>query len=42
MEDRRGSLENVAELIEKNLTLLGATAVEDKIQQGVPETIEDL
>ena len=28
--------------IEKGLTLLGATAVEDKLQQGVPETITAL
>ena len=28
--------------IEKGLTLLGATAVEDKLQDGVPETIVSL
>ena len=31
-----------AEKIEKDLFLLGATAVEDKLQQGVPETIQIL
>ena len=29
-------------LIEKNLTVLGVTGVEDKLQDGVPETIKDL
>nr|KAG5693727.1 hypothetical protein BaRGS_002110 [Batillaria attramentaria] len=32
-------LEEAAELIERNLVLLGATAIEDKLQDGVPETI---
>jgi magnesium-transporting ATPase (P-type) len=32
----------LAEEIEKNLYLLGATAVEDKLQDQVPETIKDL
>ena len=31
-----------AELIETDLTLLGATAIEDKLQVGVPETIAKL
>lgn len=31
-----------AEKIEKNLILLGATAIEDKLQEGVPDTIETL
>jgi P-type E1-E2 ATPase len=26
----------------QNLTLLGATAIEDKLQEGVPETIANL
>lgn len=34
--------DEIAEKWEKNLTLLGATAVEDKLQVGVPETIHDL
>ncbi|XP_053112910.1 phospholipid-transporting ATPase VD isoform X2 [Hemicordylus capensis] len=28
--------------LEKNLTLLGATGIEDRLQEGVPETIEKL
>jgi len=28
--------------IEQGLTLLGATAIEDKLQDGVPETIANL
>jgi len=31
-----------AERIEKNLILLGATGIEDKLQEGVPETIAQL
>lgn len=33
--DREEAVENVAEKIEKDLILLGATAVEDKLQKGV-------
>ena len=32
----------VASKIEQDLTLLGATAIEDKLQDGVPECIEQL
>lgn len=32
----------VAELIEKDLTLIGCTAIEDKLQEGVPACIETL
>ncbi|KAL0296942.1 UNVERIFIED_CONTAM: Phospholipid-transporting ATPase 3 [Sesamum radiatum] len=32
----------VAELIEKDLILIGATAIEDKLQEGVPACIETL
>jgi magnesium-transporting ATPase (P-type) len=35
-------LEKAAELIEKELILLGATAIEDKLQIGVPDTIFNL
>ena len=35
-------LELAYEEIEKNLFLLGATGIEDKLQEGVPETIDDL
>ena len=31
-----------AEAIEMNLTLLGATAVEDRLQEGVPQAISTL
>ena len=31
-----------AEQIETRLTLVGATAIEDKLQDGVPETIAQL
>ena len=40
--DRDAKLDAVAELIEKDLLLLGATAIEDKLQDGVPQTIEHL
>lgn len=33
--DREDAVEEVAEKIERNLILLGATAVEDKLQNGV-------
>ena len=32
----------LAEEIEQNLILVGATAIEDKLQEGVPQTIEGL
>lgn len=32
----------MAELIERDLTLLGCTAIEDKLQDGVPQCIEIL
>ncbi|XP_028916802.1 phospholipid-transporting ATPase IC [Ornithorhynchus anatinus] len=35
-------LDKVYEEIEKDLVLLGATAIEDKLQDGVPETISKL
>lgn len=40
--DRGEALDNVAELIEKDLQLLGATAIEDKLQDGVPDAIHTL
>eukprot|EP01119_Soliformovum_irregulare_P013335 TRINITY_DN3531_c0_g1_i3.p1 TRINITY_DN3531_c0_g1~~TRINITY_DN3531_c0_g1_i3.p1 ORF type:complete len:1154 (-),score=411.04 TRINITY_DN3531_c0_g1_i3:48-3509(-) len=39
---REEALEAAAEMIEKDLLLLGATAVEDKLQDGVPEAIATL
>ncbi|KAI8981510.1 hypothetical protein BDB01DRAFT_794396 [Pilobolus umbonatus] len=40
--NRADELDHAAEIIETNLTLLGATAIEDKLQDGVPETIHTL
>ncbi|OMO51953.1 Cation-transporting P-type ATPase [Corchorus capsularis] len=40
--DREEVIEEVVEKIEKDLILLGATAVEDKLQNGVPECIDKL
>lgn len=42
LEDRSDLMDEVAERIEQNLFLLGATAIEDKLQDGVPETIHTL
>ncbi|XP_041086451.1 phospholipid-transporting ATPase IC-like isoform X2 [Polyodon spathula] len=38
-QGRQQALEAAYERIENNLTLLGATAIEDRLQEGVPETI---
>jgi magnesium-transporting ATPase (P-type) len=35
-------LDKAAEIIEKDMFLLGATAIEDKLQEGVPDTIHTL
>ncbi|KAF7729967.1 hypothetical protein EC973_003380 [Apophysomyces ossiformis] len=40
--NRTEELEKVAEFIEKDMYLLGSTAIEDKLQEGVPETIATL
>ncbi|KAK3945765.1 putative phospholipid-transporting ATPase DNF3 [Diplogelasinospora grovesii] len=40
--NRQERVEKAAELIEQNFDLAGATAIEDKLQQGVPETIDKL
>lgn len=40
--NRADELDKAAELIEKDFYLLGATAIEDKLQDGVPETIHTL
>lgn len=40
--NRADELEKAAELIERDFTLLGATAIEDKLQDGVPDTIHTL
>lgn len=39
LEQREEKLEAVADLIEQDLTLLGGTAIEDRLQDGVPDTI---
>lgn len=40
--NRAEELDKAAEMIEQNLFLLGATAIEDKLQDGVPDTIYSL
>uniref|UniRef100_A0A8C8FI92 Phospholipid-transporting ATPase n=1 Tax=Oncorhynchus tshawytscha TaxID=74940 RepID=A0A8C8FI92_ONCTS len=42
MDEREEKLDALYEEIEKGLLLLGSTAVEDKLQDGVPQTIEQL
>eukprot|EP01018_Ginkgo_biloba_P004009 Gb_36858 [translate_table: standard] len=39
---REALLDSASDLIEKDLILVGATAVEDKLQKGVPECIDKL
>eukprot|EP00250_Pteridium_aquilinum_P010204 c19213_g1_i1 orf=370-3075(+) len=40
--DRDAKLDQASDMIEKELILVGATAVEDKLQKGVPECIDRL
>ncbi|NXN87343.1 AT8B3 ATPase, partial [Bombycilla garrulus] len=40
LQDRAQELDRLYEEMEQNLQLLGATAIEDKLQDGVPETIQ--
>ena len=42
IENREEKIEDVAAKLERDLTLIGATAIEDKLQDGVPETIANL
>lgn len=42
IENREIAVEAVVNEIECNLKLLGATAIEDKLQEGVPETLRKL
>ncbi|OCB86698.1 phospholipid-translocating P-type ATPase [Sanghuangporus baumii] len=42
LDDRDEKISAVCEEIETDLRLLGATAIEDRLQDGVPETIADL
>ncbi|KAL0429911.1 UNVERIFIED_CONTAM: putative phospholipid-transporting ATPase 4 [Sesamum radiatum] len=40
--DRDAMLERVSDMMERDLILVGATAVEDKLQNGVPQCIDKL
>lgn len=40
MENREEKMEAVADMIEQDLYLMGGTAIEDRLQDGVPDTIE--
>ncbi|KAJ9563811.1 hypothetical protein OSB04_008971 [Centaurea solstitialis] len=42
LRDREKKLDEVSEMIEKDLNLIGCTAIEDKLQEGVPSCIETL
>lgn len=42
LTDRDSQLAKVAEGVEQGIKILGATAIEDKLQDGVPETIEKI
>lgn len=42
LEDREDKMEAISDQMERDLRLLGATAIEDRLQDGVPETIADL
>ncbi|CAI7906865.1 unnamed protein product [Closterium sp. NIES-54] len=42
LREREKRLDEVAEMIERDLILLGCTAIEDKLQEGVPQCIETL
>lgn len=42
LENRQENIEKVGEMVEVDLDLCGATAIEDKLQEGVPEAIDKL
>ncbi|EJD02206.1 phospholipid-translocating P-type ATPase [Fomitiporia mediterranea MF3/22] len=42
LDNREDKVAEICEEIETDLRLLGATAIEDRLQDGVPETIADL
>jgi phospholipid-translocating ATPase len=42
LDNREEKVDAVAEEIEKDLILIGATAIEDKLQDGVPDAIASL
>ncbi|PFH48817.1 hypothetical protein AMATHDRAFT_5455 [Amanita thiersii Skay4041] len=42
LQNRDEEVDKACEMVEKDLVILGATALEDKLQEGVPEAIEML
>jgi phospholipid-transporting ATPase len=42
MVDRAAKVDEVSEQVERDLLLLGCTAIEDKLQEGVPQCIRTL
>ncbi|PXF43518.1 putative phospholipid-transporting ATPase 7 [Gracilariopsis chorda] len=42
LTNRDEAMAKVADEVETNLTLIGATAIEDKLQDGVPDTLQKL
>ena len=42
LEDREARIAAVSEKIERDLELVGVTAIEDKLQEGVPQAINSL
>ncbi|KAF9246334.1 hypothetical protein BU15DRAFT_85102 [Melanogaster broomeanus] len=42
LEDRETAIEAACDEMERDLRILGATAIEDRLQDGVPEAIADL
>ena len=42
VENKQKLIDRLYDIIENNLTLLGGTVVEDKLQDNVPETIKEL
>ncbi|KAJ2644722.1 phospholipid transporting ATPase [Coemansia sp. RSA 1694] len=42
LDDREAAVEHACDAIERELQLIGGTAIEDKLQDGVPETIAQL
>jgi len=42
MDDRQAKVDAVSEEVERDLVLLGCTAIEDKLQEGVPAAIKAL
>jgi phospholipid-translocating ATPase len=42
IKDREVEIDKIADEIERGFSLMGATAIEDKLQDGVPESISVL